>query len=70
MEGVNLRMTSLTLEQIDSLFNIYNIEKLEHFFSSISINSECWRWLPLGGHENNSGSVNLAMDPGQALLSG
>ncbi|MCY4447675.1 MAG: hypothetical protein OXE02_02360 [Chloroflexi bacterium] len=27
-----------------------------------------WRWVPLGGRDNNAGSVNLAVEAGQALV--
>lgn len=61
-------MSSIDSEQINIIFNLSTIEGVEQFLSHIEANSSRWQWLPLGGRENNSGSVNLAMDPGQALV--
>jgi len=61
-------MNSINSEQINILFGLSTIEGVKQFLSHIEANSNRWKWFPLGGHENNSGSVNLAMDPGQALV--
>lgn len=61
-------MSSINTEQINPLFSLSTINSIEQFLSDIEFNSSKWRWFPLGGRENNSGSVNLAMDPGQALV--
>ena len=61
-------MSSINSEQINILFGLSTIEGVKQFLSHIEANSNKWKWFPLGGHENNSGSVNLAMDPGQALV--
>lgn len=55
-------------ENISNLFNMSNTEDVEGFISYLQSVSNRWGWLPLGGRENNSGSINLAMDPGQALV--
>ena len=61
-------MSSINTEQVNTLFSLSTINGVEQFLSDIVSNSGKWRWFPLGGRENNSGSVNLAMDPGQALV--
>jgi len=61
-------MTSIDSEQINILFGLSTVEGVKQFLSHIEANSNKWKWFPLGGRENNSGSVNLAMDPGQALV--
>jgi len=62
-------MSSLnTKDQIITLFSLSTMDGIEQFLSQIEADSRRWKWSPLGGRENNSGSVNLAMDPGQALV--
>ena len=61
-------MSSINSEQINILFGLSTVEGVKQFLSHIEANSNKWKWFPLGGRENNSGSVNLAMDPGQALV--
>jgi len=61
-------MTNISPEQTRLLFNVSSVDGIEEFMSEIDVNTSRWRWVPLGGRENNSGSVNLAMDPGQALV--
>lgn len=61
-------MEILALEQVKSLFSISSFDEIEQFMATIAADSNRWRWNPLGGRENNSGSVNLAMDSGQALV--
>ena len=61
-------MSGINSEQIRNLFSLSTIDGMERFLSNIDSNSTSWRWFPLGGRENNSGSVNLVMDPGQALV--
>ena len=61
-------MNSINSEQINILFGLSTVEGVKQFLSHIEANSNKWKWFPLGGRENNSGSVNLAMDPGQALV--
>ncbi len=61
-------MSSINSEQIKILFGLSTVEGIKQFLSHIDANSNKWKWFPLGGRENNSGSVNLAMDPGQALV--
>ena len=61
-------MNNINSEQINILFGLSTVEGVEQFLSHIEANSNKWKWFPLGGRDNNSGSVNLAMDPGQALV--
>jgi hypothetical protein len=61
-------MSTIDSEQINILFSLSTIEGVKQFLSHIEANSNEWKWVALGGRENNSGSVNLAMDPGQALV--
>ena len=62
-------MPRLTESQIHSVLSVNSVEGVENFLSEIGANStDQWRWLPLGGRANNAGSVNLATDPGQALV--
>jgi len=61
-------MSILDAEQLRSLFSLSSGKDIESFLSHIEANSDRWKWFPLGGRENNSGSVNLAMDPGHALV--
>ena len=42
---------------------------MEAFLEDIGAKSgNGWKWVPLGGRPNNSGSVKLAVEPGQALV--
>lgn len=62
-------MPSLPHSQVRRLFSIATVEDLESFLVDIGATSNNgWKWVPLGGRENNSGSVNLAVEPGQALV--
>ncbi|MFP4641669.1 MAG: hypothetical protein ACLFPU_05785 [Dehalococcoidia bacterium] len=61
-------MNSIGLKDISNLLSMSNTEDVEGFISYLQSVSDRWGWLPLGGRENNSGSINLAMDPGQALV--
>jgi len=55
-------------QQVSALFGLSTKKDAELFLAHIEADSDKWKWFPLGGRENNSGSVNLAMDPGQALV--
>ena len=61
-------MRSINSEQIKIIFSLSTTEGVKQFLSHIGADSKEWKWVPLGGRANNSGSVNLAMDPGQALV--
>lgn len=50
------------------IFTIASVEELRRFLASCVDGPAGWRWTPLGGRDNNAGSVNLAVDPGQALV--
>ena len=62
-------MPSLVRGQVDQLLSLTTVESLEAFLADIGATSNNgWKWVPLGGRENNAGSVNLAVEPGQALV--
>lgn len=62
-------MTRLTQDQVRQLFSLTTVEHFKFFLDNIgAIRNSRWKWIPLGGRENNAGSVNLAVEPGQALV--
>ncbi len=58
----------MNAEQVHRLLTLSTIDDIQQFLSDVACDSGKWKWVPLGGRENNSGSINLAMDPGQALV--
>ncbi len=62
-------MARLTDAQARKILSLTSVDAVEEFLTDIGVNtSDGWRWLPLGGRDNNAGSVNLAIEPGQALV--
>ena len=62
-------MSRLTREQISRLDSLTTPQHIEEFLDDIGATADgTWRWVPLGGRDNNAGSVNLAVEPGQALV--
>lgn len=62
-------MPSLAEQQVRQLLSITTVEDVGAFLKGIGASSgKGWKWIPLGGRENNAGSVNLAVESGQALV--
>ncbi len=62
-------MPRLSEQQVRQLLSIASSEDVEAFLNSIgAIPGNGWKWVPLGGRPNNAGSVNLAVESGQALV--
>ena len=62
-------MPTLSDSQVQRLFSITTVEAVESFLTDIrAISGHGWKWVPLGGRDNNAGSVNLAVEAGQALV--
>ena len=62
-------MWNLSDSQVQRLFSSTTVEDVESFLTDIGATSgNGWRWVPLGGRDNNAGSVNLAVEAGQALV--
>ena len=62
-------MSSLSDSQVQRLFSITTVEAVTSFLADIGATSgNGWKWVPLGGRDNNAGSVNLAVEAGQALV--
>lgn len=62
-------MPRLTEQQVRRLLSIATTEDVEAFLEGIgAMPGGGWRWVPLGGRDNNAGSVNLAVESGQALV--
>ena len=60
---------TLTESQIRELFSLSTQDDITAFLRSIdSLSQDRWQWVPLGGRQNNAGSVNLAVESGQALV--
>ncbi len=62
-------MPKLTQLQVRELFLISTEENVKSFLQGIgAVSGNGWKWVPLGGRDNNAGSVNLAVESGQALV--
>ena len=62
-------MSNLSDSQVQRLFSIVTTDEVESFLTDIgAMSGRGWRWVPLGGRDNNAGSVNLAVEAGQALV--
>ncbi len=62
-------MASLTDAQARRVLSLTSVDAVKQFLTDIDADSpKKWKWLPLGGRENNAGSVQLAVEPGQALV--
>ena len=61
-------MADIDTGEIKDLFQIETLDDIDSFIKRIGINSGDWNWVPLGGRKNNAGSVNLAVESGQALV--
>ena len=62
-------MPNLSESQFQELFSITSVKQIESFLADIGVSSgNGWKWAPLGDRPNNAGSVNLAVEPGQALV--
>jgi len=61
-------MTDINTGAIKDLFQIETLDDINRFIKLMGINAGMWNWVPLGGRENNAGSVNLAVESGQALV--
>ena len=62
-------MPRLTEQQVRRLLSIATTEDVEAFLEGIgAVSGNGWKWVPLGGRDNNAGSVNLAVESGQALV--
>ena len=62
-------MATLTDQQVRQLPAIASARDVEAFLYGIgAMSGNGWKWVPLGGRPNNAGSVNLAIEPGQALV--
>ena len=62
-------MSGLTEQQAGQLLSITTVEDVRAFLKGIgAMSGNGWKWVPLGGRENNAGSVNLAVESGQALV--
>ena len=60
---------NLTERFVRQLFSLSTIAETRSFLEGIGAQSAgSWKWVPLGGRENNAGSVNLAVESGQALV--
>ncbi len=62
-------MPRLAEQQVRDLLSITTAEDVEAFLNGIgAMSGSGWKWVPLGGRENNAGSVNFAVESGQALV--
>ena len=62
-------MPRLAEKQVRDLLSITTAEDVEAFLNGIgAMSGSGWKWVPLGGRENNAGSVNLAVESGHALV--
>ena len=59
----------LTEAKVRQLFSLSTLNGVTDFLQTIIDQSpDQWQWVPLGGRDNNAGSVNLAVESGQALV--
>jgi len=56
------------VQRLLPVFNLTSVSDILRFLDSNAALLADWRWVPLGGRDNNAGSINLAVDPGQALV--
>ncbi len=62
-------MPELSEQQVRQLFSIATSSGVAAFLDGLgAMSGNGWKWVPLGGRENNAGSVNLAVESGQALV--
>ena len=62
-------MPALSEQQVRQLFSIVTSSDVAAFLDGIgALSGNGWKWVPLGGRENNGGSVNVAVESGQALV--
>ena len=58
----------VVVQHLLPVFNLTSVSDIVRFLGSKATLLADWRWVPLGGRDNNAGSINLAVDPGQALV--